>query len=538
MSSFLYKETNFTKLGKMLRGKRWNSYSQMLKSIVHSLRLEPDEEHMHIIKSRTKDNVILSKIPIEKLMAYIELTIAKNIKKYEKITMDADERKKLFKDFTNAKAAIAKKIHLEQLDEAIQHSNDAQIVLENLITMHKLPLKTTDKRTLSTLQRYIELQTAYLNEKVHQKYNNQVLLKEILFKIPANQPLNLSNEQWESVVLAFKEKYFPNYEMFFAAIHNDEGTEEEIKGHVHLFLSGFSDESEEFDIKKDIFQMVKAKHNLDVDFNNTSDHQKIMDLFQDDFYEFFNLELGKMGIKERIELKEYQTLEEMNQRLSIQKEDHLTIDEKHEKLANKILLEKMQEYDKFKAYEGLTCELSENLFSNSLTLKTNLKYKGENPNFRVILLSKMIQIGLDVSKYFLKMTKEIAELKHNLLGKTLEIGTLERKLKDTEEDYKERMRLRDKFAEDSFGKKLMALEDKVTLRYTNELAEAEAIIATQKTQIKDLTIKNSILVEISKKCETFEKLYQVNIASKIREFYKGKQAPEENYDFQDREIKR
>ena len=92
MSSFLYKETNFTKLGKMLRGKRWNSYSQMLKSIVHSLRLEPDEEHMHIIKSRTKDNVILSKIPIEKLMAYIELTIAKNIKKYVlNINFDLDK---------------------------------------------------------------------------------------------------------------------------------------------------------------------------------------------------------------------------------------------------------------------------------------------------------------------------------------------------------------------------------------------------------------------------------------------------------------
>ena len=537
MSSFLYKETNFTKLGKMLRGKRWNSYSQMLKSIVHSLRLEPDEEHMHIIKSRTKDNVILSKIPIEELMAYIELTIAKNIKKYEKITMDADERKKLFKDFTNAKAAIAKKIPLEVLDEAIKHNNDAQTVLENLITTHALPLKTTDKRTLATLQRYMELQTAYLNEKVHQKYNNQVLLKEILFKIPANQPLNLTNEQWESVVLAFKEQYFPNYEMFFAAIHNDEGTEEEIKGHVHLFLSGFSDESEEFDIKKDIFQMVKTKHNLDVDFNNTSDHQKIMDLFQDDFYEFFNLELGKMGIKERIELKEYQTLEEMNQRLCIQKEDHLTIDEKHEKLANKILLEKMQEYDQFKAYEGITFELSEN-FMDSITLKTNLKYKGDNPHFRVTLFSKLLQIGLDVSKYFLKMTKEIADLKDTLLGKTIEIGRLERKLKDTEDDYKERMRLREKFLEDSFGKKFMALEDKVTLRYTNELAEAEAIITSQAAQIKDLTLKNSVLVEISKKCETFEKLYQVNIAGKIREFYKGKQVHEETCDFQDREIKR
>ena len=136
------------------------------------------------------------------------------------------------------------------------------------------------------------------------------------------------------------------------------------------------------------------------------------------------------------------------------------------------------------------------------------------------------------------MTKEIADLKNTLLGKTLEIGTLERKLKDTEEDYKERMRLREKFIEDGFGKKLMALEDKVTLRYTHELKDAEATIASQAAQIKDLTLKNSVLVEISKKCETFEKLYQVNIAGKIREFYRGKQAPEETYDFLDREIKR
>ena len=34
-----------------------------------------------------------------------------------------------------------------------------------------------------------------------------------------------------------------------------------------------------------------------------------------------------------------------------------------------------------------------------------------------------------------------------------------------------------------------------------------------------------------------EKLYEINIASKIREFYRGKQAPEETCDFLDRELK-
>ena len=175
MNSFLFKETNYTKLGKTVKGKKWNSYPQMLKTIIHSLRLENINHNVHIITSKTKDNIIISNIDEAILYDYIKNKIATNIIAYENINIEDNERKKLFKDFSNAKSAISKKIPLSIIDSELKASTDEKQILKNCVYTHKLKnLKAKDKRTLKTLKNYINLKTQYDSEKQHKKYNNQV----------------------------------------------------------------------------------------------------------------------------------------------------------------------------------------------------------------------------------------------------------------------------------------------------------------------------------------------------------------------------
>ncbi|ASC92945.1 hypothetical protein [Sulfurospirillum diekertiae] len=97
-SSFLYKEINYTKLGKRIARKTWNSYKQLIKSLKHSLRLDK-EEKIHIDKEKTKNNYYYSCFEFsthDDLMRKIEKDIENKIQKFENIT-DENERKKLFK---------------------------------------------------------------------------------------------------------------------------------------------------------------------------------------------------------------------------------------------------------------------------------------------------------------------------------------------------------------------------------------------------------------------------------------------------------
>ncbi len=123
MNTFLFKETNYTKRGKTVKGKIWNSYPQMLKTIKHSLRLE-NKKNIHIINSKTKDNVIISNTDETTLFEYIKNKISSNIQDFENITTSNIERKKIFKDFSNVKSAISKKIPLDILDEELRAYND------------------------------------------------------------------------------------------------------------------------------------------------------------------------------------------------------------------------------------------------------------------------------------------------------------------------------------------------------------------------------------------------------------------------------
>lgn len=420
-SSFLYKEINYTKLGKRIARKTWNGYQQLLKSLKHSLRLL-NEEKIHIDKEKTKHNYYYSCFEFsthDQLMEKIEKDIENKIEKFENI-IDEDERKKLFKDFQNAKYAISKKIPLDILELELKESDDAGTVLHNVVYKHKIKnLKSKDKRTLKTLEHYISMSKNYFFTKQKtRKYNNQTLMKEILFKIPEGQELTLTNEEWNVIIHNFKSLYFKNYGLYCYAIHCDEGKED--KSHVHLFLSSYNKDVNDFDIQKNLFESISKKHNLILDIHNEKDHATFMQHFQNDFYIFFNEQLHKLGKKERIQQNEYLTNEDIKRRLSIKNDDKLTIDERHTKLINQKLIERIEEVkDPIKILKFETNEKS-SMFSRDVTQKIEIEAESKEDIKKVI---KAIKNYSNLSTF-------IQDLEQKNREKDIKIFSLNQKIDD------------------------------------------------------------------------------------------------------------
>ncbi|MGE4444645.1 MAG: hypothetical protein AB7E37_06725 [Candidatus Altimarinota bacterium] len=420
-SSFLFKEINYTKLGKRIARKTWNGYQQLLKSLKHSLRLD-GEEKIHIDKEKTKNNYYYSCFEFsthDDLMKKIEKDIENKIEKFENIT-DEDERKKIFKEFQNAKYAISKKIPLDILELELKENNNAGTILHNVVYKHKIKnLKSKDKRTLKTLEHYISMSKNYFFTKQQtRRYNNQTLMKEILFKIPEGQELTLTNEEWNEIIHNFKSEYFKNYDLYCYAIHCDEGTED--KSHVHLFLSSYNKGLNDFDIQKNLFDFISKKHDLTLDIHNEKDHATFMQHFQDDFYIFFNEQLRSLKKKERIKQNEYFTKEEIQKRLSIKNDDKLTIDERHTKLINQKLIERIQEVkDPIKILKFETSEKS-SMFSRDITQKIEIEAESKEDIKKVI---KAIKNYSNLSNF-------IQDLEEKNREKDIKIFSLNQKMND------------------------------------------------------------------------------------------------------------
>ncbi|ARU47212.1 hypothetical protein Sdiek1_0023 [Sulfurospirillum diekertiae] len=297
-NTFLYKEINFTKNGKKSFKIRKNCYSQLITSLKHSLRVFEEEKNTYKQTKNTRKMIIfqISILKNEELLLKIEQDIKDNIKKFENIN-DENERKKILKDFQNSKSSLSKKIPLEMVELELEQSKNAGTILHNLVYKHKVKnLKSHDKRTLKTLENFISLKNKMIELKQKtRKYNNQILVKEVLLKIPEMQELDLKKEEWNIIIKNFKDEYFKNYDLYCSCIHVDEGTEN--KSHVHLFLSSYNNEKNDFDINKNTFNYINNKYSLNLDFNKKEDHEKFMKQYQEDFYTFFNRQLKELNKK-------------------------------------------------------------------------------------------------------------------------------------------------------------------------------------------------------------------------------------------------
>ena len=506
-SSFLFKEINYTKLGKRIARKTWNGYQQLLSSLKHSLRLL-NEEKIHIDKEKTKHNYYYSCFEFsthDDLMRKIEKDIENKIEKFENI-IDEDERKKLFKDFQNAKYAISKKIPLDILELELKESDNAGTVLHNVVYKHKIKnLKSKDKRTLKTLEHYISMSKNYFFTKQQtRKYNNQTLMKEILFKIPEGQELTLTTEEWNVIIHNFKSEYFKNYDLYCYAIHKDEGTED--KSHVHLFLSSYNKDLNDFDIQKNLFEFISKKHDLTLDINKNEDHKIFMQLFQDDFYIFLNEQLRLLKKKERIKQNEYFTKEEIQKRLSIKNDDKLTIDERHTKLINQKLIERIQEVkDPIKILKFEASEKS-SMFSGDITQKIEIETESKEDIKKVI---KAIKNYSNLSNF-------IQDLEQKNREKDIKIFSLNQKLTD---DYF------------FFNKKENALLEKIdTLKNDKNEDKNKIEIDLIKSHETNKILKNILQKITNVEISEVDEYLEFNILEHIKKVQKIKDLEKESLD--------
>lgn len=420
-NTFLYKEVNYTKNGKKVFQNTKNCYSQLIKSLKHSLRILK-EEKIHINNEKTHENVYFSDFNFDtndELLSKIEQDIKDNIKKFENINNE-EERKKIFKDFQNSKTSISKKIPLELVELELEQSKDAGTVLHNIVYKHKIKnIKSKDKRTLKTLENYIFLKNEMIELKQKtRKYNNQILIKEVLFKIPECQELDLKKEEWNTIIKNFKDEYFKNYDLYCSCIHLDEGTEN--KSHVHLFLSSYNNEKNDFDINKNTFNYINNKYSLNLDFKKEEEHKIFMKQFQQDFYTFFNKQLKELNKKERIKSNEYLTTEDIKKRLKINNEDNLTIDQKHTKLINEKLKERIQESQSPIKILNLKTQENSHFLSSKITQKIEIETESKEDIKNII---KSV-------KNYSNLKNFIEDLEQKNKEKDIKIFSLNQKLND------------------------------------------------------------------------------------------------------------
>ncbi len=174
--------------------------------------IKKDIEKYKNLKNEIKNN-------IDKLNS--EYKITKDTIKSTNDNIKTDiNKKKLYKDFSNTKQALKKKNILELVEEEVNNGNfDNKQILHNIRYKHKITtIKAKDKRTLKTIQNYLNLLPKIKEKKEKKVYNNQTLTKEILFKIPEHQLLNIDKNDFLNIVKKFKNEYFKDYKLFLSAV--------------------------------------------------------------------------------------------------------------------------------------------------------------------------------------------------------------------------------------------------------------------------------------------------------------------------------
>lgn len=146
-----------------------------------------------------------------------------------------------------------------------------------------------------------------------------------------------------------------------------------------------------------------------------------MQQFQKDFYTFFNKQLHELNQKERIEHKQYLTKKEIEKRLKIQNEDTLTIDQKHTKLANQKVKEKIESI-KQQPFKILNISTSENssFFNNKKTQKVEIEMETKEDLKNV----------LKAIKNYPNLGSFIEDLEQKNREKDIKIFSLNQKLDD------------------------------------------------------------------------------------------------------------
>jgi len=305
-----------TLLHKQIRVAKFNS--KLATALVsHDLRLQSKEEieqntitsKAHLNKYTFKGKEIKTENDRKQVLSYVNSLYENDNKNFD----SAKFRKtkfKLKKWIENDKTPEEEKnLYRKLLKIADQHQNRSispQNAIETLLkTSTKISRLNDKKRTIEAL---IELHNQKIDMNIDSDSQLNTRVISTLFKIPSHNQTPLSGEEQEEILNGYYETNFPNYEIIYSAVHNDETL-----GHAHNMINGKNQITQKYDFVEAQYQYILNKIELPGfpgKYSKCSAKQiKLFgELIQQDFYDFANSKVESKNII--FEKKQYNSKEE------------------------------------------------------------------------------------------------------------------------------------------------------------------------------------------------------------------------------------
>lgn len=281
------------------------------------------------------------------LMKYQTKILAQEEKKYneairENDTLSNEEKKKLSKERSKLKTSlnkwidnpkthsIEKEIFKKSISDLVNNMGCGETLLREFEQIENIKIsRRNDKiKALSKLGDFKELEKSK-----NRNYGLKIKSTEFVFKIPDQNNINISAKDWEKIGKHFLKNNFPDNKLLYCAIHADENPN---NTHMHIRISGFNNQSNDFDFPEQEMKIVKKhlyENGLEDIYNgrkwnqlSNEEHKKHGEIFQNYLFEKQNDYLKKLGYFSNFEKRTPEEIAEANhkyqQKISSTKREH------------------------------------------------------------------------------------------------------------------------------------------------------------------------------------------------------------------------
>lgn len=292
----------------------------------HNLRLDPENPNYDPDLTENNKYFILSNNRLKdikptpenliKIKSHIDNQLDNDLSKYfnsrnAESDISETEKKQLWMERAKLKAKFEKwnnnektsAIEKEIFEMAISDLNDKRISSDELLNKFEqiTDIKISRRNDkLKALQKISDFDK--IAELKNKNINRKIISMEILFKIPDDSNIKVSDEDWKTLVTTFIKDNFPNNKPLYIAIHNDENPD---NPHPHVQLSGLNYKTKELDIPDQEIKslrkwMLENEKIYPIEEKKWSEYsieecKKHGELYQDYVFSFTNKKLNELG---------------------------------------------------------------------------------------------------------------------------------------------------------------------------------------------------------------------------------------------------
>ena len=294
---------------------------QLNKSLNHSLRIKTKFTKKMEWNSEFSDkNLIMIDDEITSLNTYDNKKLIRKIKdkikkkkdNYEKNNENIGDVSEMKKRRTEIKKLLKK--YLQNTDFWGNIDNPGTEIDENYIVSY---IENSDlkrkKSKINQIREYCKLHNSLINSKRQKSVKlreDTTQVVEMFFKFPSHNKINeISGDEYLNHFNNFFKTYFKDYEILLNVYHHDEQLRDENIGvHPHIFISGYNEQTQEYDFVKKQIEFVNkyiTSNKKDIEllkYPLDFEKSKILgELFQEIFYRYTNTNLlKKHNIKSEI----------------------------------------------------------------------------------------------------------------------------------------------------------------------------------------------------------------------------------------------